>query len=150
MIPPPYDPSPAPDDWELVGASAVERLRSLGRLAVARPAHDASRSLGSGATGATPTPRPVHRSPRRTPCSTARSPRNDRVAFARVPLAQVKEIKNAYAATVNDVLLATCALAMRRYLEDRKGLPDRAARHGVSRLGAQPTTNAASRTTVSR
>jgi WS/DGAT/MGAT family acyltransferase len=46
------------------------------------------------------------------------------VGFARLSLPQVKEVKNEYGATVNDVLLATCALAMRRYLENRKGLPD--------------------------
>jgi hypothetical protein len=64
-------------------------------------------------------------------------------AFARVPLAQVKEVKNRYGATVNDVLLATCALAMRRYLEDRKGLPpNRSSRRARCRY--ETTTSAAS------
>lgn len=122
VIPPPYDPSPAPDDWELVGASAVDRLRSLGRLPslarrttqsitrIRRDRRDTHTAAGTPLTA----PHTVFNGP----ITAQRS-----VAFARVPLAQVKEIKNAHAATINDVLLATCALAMRRYLEDRKGLP---------------------------
>ncbi len=122
VIPPPYDPSPAPDDWELVGASAVERLRSLGGLPslarrttqsitrIRRDRRDTHTAAGTPLTA----PHTVFNGP----ITAQRS-----VAFARVPLAQVKDVKNAYAATVNDVLLATCALAMRRYLEDRKGLP---------------------------
>ncbi len=123
VIPPPYEPSPAPDDWELMGASAIERLRSLGALPslarrtmqsitrIRRDRRDTHTAAGTPLTA----PHTVFNGP----ITAQRS-----VAFARVPLAQVKAVKNAYRATVNDVLLATCALAMRRYLEDRKGLPD--------------------------
>jgi WS/DGAT/MGAT family acyltransferase len=38
------------------------------------------------------------------------------VAFGRVPLAAVKEIKSAYGVTVNDVVLAACARALGDYL----------------------------------
>ena len=38
------------------------------------------------------------------------------VAFGRVPLAAVKEIKTAYGVTVNDVVLAACAHALGEYL----------------------------------
>jgi WS/DGAT/MGAT family acyltransferase len=49
-----------------------------------------------------------------------------RVAFASVPLAEVKEVKQAFGVTVNDVVLAVCAGALRRYLEMRGQVPDKA------------------------
>jgi WS/DGAT/MGAT family acyltransferase len=49
-----------------------------------------------------------------------------RVAFNSVPLADVKEVKQAFGVTVNDVVLAVCAGALRRYLETRGQLPDKA------------------------
>jgi diacylglycerol O-acyltransferase len=47
-----------------------------------------------------------------------------RVAFADVPLADVKTIKNAVGGTVNDAIIAICGGALRRYLEKRGELPD--------------------------
>jgi WS/DGAT/MGAT family acyltransferase len=44
-------------------------------------------------------------------------------AFTQLSLADVKEIKNAFGCTVNDVVLALCSGALRRYLEDRRELP---------------------------
>jgi diacylglycerol O-acyltransferase / wax synthase len=49
-----------------------------------------------------------------------------RVAFTSVPLAEVKEIKQAFGVTVNDVVLAVCAGALRRYLEQRGSVPGKA------------------------
>src|SRR5256886_11277616 len=49
-----------------------------------------------------------------------------RVAFASVPLADVKEVKQAFGVTVNDVALAGCAGARRRHLEMRGRVPDKA------------------------
>lgn len=46
------------------------------------------------------------------------------VAFARLDLAEVKEIKNALGCTVNDVVLTICSGALRTYLLDRDELPD--------------------------
>jgi WS/DGAT/MGAT family acyltransferase len=48
------------------------------------------------------------------------------VAFASVPLADVKEVKQAFGVTVNDVVLAVCAGALRRYLDMRGRVPDKA------------------------
>jgi len=47
-----------------------------------------------------------------------------RWAFATVPLAGVKVIKQAQGATVNDVVMALCAGALRRWLVDHDALPD--------------------------
>jgi WS/DGAT/MGAT family acyltransferase len=46
------------------------------------------------------------------------------VAFARMSLADVKEVKNAFDCTVNDVVLTMCSGALRKYLADRGELPD--------------------------
>ncbi|MGZ6966352.1 MAG: WS/DGAT/MGAT family O-acyltransferase [Acidimicrobiia bacterium] len=47
------------------------------------------------------------------------------IAFASVPLADVRIVKAAFGVTVNDVALAMCAGGLRRYLEDRGELPGR-------------------------
>jgi diacylglycerol O-acyltransferase / wax synthase len=49
-----------------------------------------------------------------------------RVAFTSVPLGNVKVVKQAFGVTVNDVVLAVCAGALRRYLEMRGRVPDKA------------------------
>ena len=46
------------------------------------------------------------------------------IAFARLDLDEVKQIKNAFGCTVNDVVLAMCSGALRRYLDDNGELPD--------------------------
>jgi diacylglycerol O-acyltransferase len=46
------------------------------------------------------------------------------IAFTRLDLDDIKEIKNAYGTTVNDVVLAMCSGALRRYLDDNGELPD--------------------------
>jgi diacylglycerol O-acyltransferase / wax synthase len=46
-----------------------------------------------------------------------------KVALATVSLDDVKELKNALGATVNDVILAICTGALRRYLQGRNELP---------------------------
>ncbi|HWE68606.1 MAG TPA: wax ester/triacylglycerol synthase family O-acyltransferase [Acidimicrobiales bacterium] len=47
-----------------------------------------------------------------------------RVAFAAASLADVKQLKNAMGTTVNDVVLAMCAGALRTYLQAGDELPD--------------------------
>jgi WS/DGAT/MGAT family acyltransferase len=45
------------------------------------------------------------------------------IAFTSLDLDAVKEVKNAFGTTVNDVVLAVCAGALRRYLIERDELP---------------------------
>ncbi len=51
--------------------------------------------------------------------------RRRRVAFSAIRLDDVKRLKNAMGTTVNDVVLAVCAGALRRFLQDGDELPDR-------------------------
>lgn len=46
-------------------------------------------------------------------------------AYTKLPLAEVKKVKNAFHVTVNDVLMSLCAGALRRYLAARQLLPDK-------------------------
>jgi diacylglycerol O-acyltransferase / wax synthase len=48
-----------------------------------------------------------------------------RVAITQLPLDEVKQIKNHFGVTVNDVVVAICAGALRTWLEDRGELPDK-------------------------
>jgi diacylglycerol O-acyltransferase len=47
-----------------------------------------------------------------------------RFAFGGLPLATVKEVKNHYGCTVNDVVVSICAGAVRRWLIEHSELPD--------------------------
>jgi WS/DGAT/MGAT family acyltransferase len=49
-----------------------------------------------------------------------------RYAFGQLPLADVKQLKNQYDTTVNDVVVAICAGAVRRWLIEHDELPDQA------------------------
>jgi diacylglycerol O-acyltransferase / wax synthase len=63
-------------------------------------------------------------SPPRTSFNGRVSPHR-RFAFGRLSLAEVKAVKNAYGVTVNDVVVALCAGAVRRWLIAHRELPDR-------------------------
>jgi diacylglycerol O-acyltransferase / wax synthase len=47
-----------------------------------------------------------------------------RFVFGRLPLADVKALKNEYGSTVNDVVVSICASAVRRWLIEHDELPD--------------------------
>ncbi len=49
-----------------------------------------------------------------------------RIAIESIPLSEIKALGKAAGATVNDIVLATCAGALRRYLKKKRSLPDRA------------------------
>jgi diacylglycerol O-acyltransferase / wax synthase len=122
--PPPWEPEPYPNDWELLGYAGAERLRTLGGLpALVRRTGGAittirrARQAPGEPSGGTPLTAP--RAPFNGPLTADRS-----VAFARIPLDEVKHVRQALGGTVNDVLLATSALAVRRYLDALDALPD--------------------------
>ena len=113
-----------PSDLALMSyamASKAKRSASLltliGQTAQSVANVVANRRDPEGQTGAAPLSAP------RTPWSGAISP-GRRVAFGRIPLGEVKQIKSALDATVNDVILAVCSGALRRYLEAHDVLPD--------------------------
>lgn len=59
----------------------------------------------------------------RTPFNAAITP-NRRFTWRAMPLSEVKAIKSALGCTVNDVVMAMCAGALRRYLEEHDALPE--------------------------
>ncbi len=65
---------------------------------------------------------PAARAPR-TPFNGAISPHR-RLAMGSVSLADIKALKTAAGATVNDIVMAICAGALRTYLERREQLPE--------------------------
>jgi diacylglycerol O-acyltransferase len=117
-------PDPAPTDMAMVSQAGIERFRATARAgALVRRTGGAvagiarRRSADMGPDGGTPLDAP------RTPFNGAIAPQRA-LAFSRVPLAEVKAIKAAFGVTVNDVVLALCARALRRYLLDKGALPD--------------------------
>lgn len=125
--PPPEDwqPDRKPSDLELLGRAVIARaqkpfnwfrvvpatLKSVGGFIAAR-----RRTEGPGM----PTPL---RAPR-TSFNTTITPHR-RVAYAHVPLEDVKTIKNAFGTKLNDAVIAIVSGALRRYLEARNEMPDR-------------------------
>jgi diacylglycerol O-acyltransferase len=120
-----WKPERTPSDVELLGRAIVTRvsrplqlarvlpqtLRAATSFVLARRRRD-----GAGM------PAPL-RSPR-TAFNGVITPHR-KVAFARIPLERVKAVKNAFGTTVNDVVLAVCSGALRRYLDRNEDLPGR-------------------------
>jgi WS/DGAT/MGAT family acyltransferase len=129
--PPPRDPvetssstDTVPSDLRLIALALTQHLSAP--VDIARLAWRTGRSIlrvrrvrrsPDDAKGALPLTTP------RTSLNTAVTPHR-KVAFATVGLDDVKELKNALGTTVNDVILAICTGALRRYLEDRNELPE--------------------------
>ena len=139
--PEPWQPDRVPPLWEQVSGATVSTLsrsrdvvtrlpRALpyvtalpgGRLLPGARAIDEVTAVLRSLTGAAePPPRRDLVAPR-TPFNGAITAHR-RLAFVSVPLAEVKVVKNAFALTVNDVVLALAAGALRRWLLDRDALP---------------------------
>jgi WS/DGAT/MGAT family acyltransferase len=123
VAPEPTELAPPPGEIEILRSAAGAKLRSglnFGPLATrtVRSIGTIRRNRREGLTsGGTPLTAP------RTHFNGAiTSQRN--VAFAHVDLDALKQVKNAFGCTVNDVILASCAGSLRRYLEGRGNLPD--------------------------
>src|SRR5579884_3071594 len=127
------EPSPAPpDDWapdripsdlELVGYA----LASLARQPL-RAIKATRRTVEMGLNLRRRNRRPGVKPPP-APFSAPRTSFNQNITahrtmgFAEASLDDVKQVKNALGGTVNDVVLAVCSGALRRYLSDRSELP---------------------------
>jgi WS/DGAT/MGAT family acyltransferase len=120
-----WQPDHVPNELEMLGfatfafarrpAKAVRALSNLGRGVVraVRRARDTALQVTLPLTA-----------PRLTMNRTITPHRT--VAFTSVSLDDVKAVKNALGVTVNDVVLAVAAGALRSYLERRRELPERA------------------------
>lgn len=117
------EPEHVPSDLELVGYALASKLRRgremvplLGRTvqSVANVVHN--RRDPAGAVGAVPLTAP------RTPWASSIGPRRS-VAFARIPLDEVKQLRAALDVKVNDVILAVCSGTLRNYLIAHDALP---------------------------
>jgi diacylglycerol O-acyltransferase len=122
----PLSIDPPPSEAELVGYEAGHRVTSAlltltsAVHALTRPRETASRvgELASGLLSAASAPAP------RTSLN-QRVGRERSVAWFRSDLAQAKDVKNALGGTVNDVVLAVCAGALRRhFLKRGEGIHD--------------------------
>ncbi len=122
--PAPIETEQVPSDGELMYHAAASRMRQrlnivplVGKTISSAASLIASRSSTDRPSGAMPLTAPA------TPFNGAISAARN-VAFSRVALADIKTIKNAADATVNDVVLAICSGALRRYLTGIDALPE--------------------------
>ncbi len=124
LIADPWRPEPIPSDVELMAfamASLVGhpmKAVKTARRVVESALHVTERNRTSGIE-----PPPAPFAAPKTTLNQAITPHR-RVAFAERPLDDFKAIKNHFGCTVNDVVLAACASALRRYLIEVGDLPD--------------------------
>ncbi len=149
-----WRPEPEPSTTELLAKTAVELARTpakalrlqaralseLGRVTETRGFEEMANQIRQGIPGPAGRlarrflgdTRPVDQDkPPLLPSMVGpRTPFNamisgDRVfAYRSAPLEHIKQIKSASGATVNDVVMAVCSGALRRYLTDHDALPD--------------------------
>jgi WS/DGAT/MGAT family acyltransferase len=123
-----WNPAPLPTALERMRRSLTNRL--VNPLSLGRLAYQTVQGLRSRRRAQLEALREGEEAP---PLFDASSPdtifgralsRHRVVAYGSAPLADMKEVKDAFAVTVNDAVLAACSLALRRYLEARDALPD--------------------------
>ena len=107
-------PKTLPHLADLPGATNVPGIRAIS---------DVSAAVAKVVTGGASSPaerRELH--PPRTPFNGPITAHR-RFSFGSLPLADIKTVKNAFGMTVNDVVMALCASALRRWLLDHDALP---------------------------
>jgi diacylglycerol O-acyltransferase len=111
----------APSDLELVGRAFLNvAKRPFGMVKLLGPVAEVVPSWILRAREGRAMPAPFS-APRTSFNGTVTGHRS--VAFADFDLDEVKEVKNTFGGTVNDVVLSVCSGALRRYLEERGELP---------------------------
>ena len=120
-VPPPdkpWEPDRIPNDIELVAWAMASLARQpLAAVKAARRTTEVALNLRrrNREPGVVPPPAPF--SAPNTSLNTAITPHR-RFAFTQLSLDDMKIVKNALGGTVNDVVLATCAGALRQFLQD--------------------------------
>jgi WS/DGAT/MGAT family acyltransferase len=120
----PWEPDRMPSDVERLAYATVSRMRRPLNIFKVLPqtirsvSNVVSRRRGGEGGMATPFTAP------RTNFNQAVTPHR-RTAFSTTSLDEVKQIKKAFGATVNDVVLTIVASALRKYLDGRGELPDK-------------------------
>jgi WS/DGAT/MGAT family acyltransferase len=121
---PAHEAEPLPSEGQLLRAAIVDRFKAsqqLGpiykRTSEALHTLKARRRGGESSGGATPF-LDAPRTRFNAPITAQRS-----AAFARLRLADLKLIRKAFGVSINDVVLAVCAGALRSYLEQKGELP---------------------------
>lgn len=144
----PWEPEPIPSDWELLDRAL--RHLATNPLKAVRTQMRIAREIAesAGITGVAPAieqarsalkrlaaPRDDGRSRVSLPSATAPPTpwnhtisRHRRFAMRSAPLDDIKALKTAVGGTVNDVVMAICAGALRAYLLGHDALPDRPLR----------------------
>lgn len=131
LRPPVARPEPTPSRGAQVGLAlrdAVRQLFTLPRL-LWRTATAVSALVRHRRASSDPVPRPVLDVPR-VLFNDALTPRRSFATVA-LPLEEIKEVRRRHAVTVNDVVLAVVAGALRAWLEERGELPARSLVAGV-------------------
>jgi len=119
-----WRPEALPTDADLLALAMTARVGHPVRLVkTARRFFETALGVSdlNRASGVAPPPSPF--SAPKTVFNASLTPHR-RVAFAALPLDDFKAVKNHFSCTVNDVVLAVCAGALRRYLLDQAELPD--------------------------
>ncbi len=124
--PPPEEREPdhIPNEFELLGHAVASRVRKT--IALPKLIGQTVQAVSRVVEGRRDPDRPVGAAPLTAPATSWCGPLSPlrSVGFARVPLADVRSLKNAFGCTVNDVVLGLCAGTLRGYLLDRGELPD--------------------------
>ncbi len=121
--PPPRQIAPIPTDIELLSRTALSFARRPKKLP--RLLADAAAAVGRATALAKASPETPPTLPFQAPPTPLNRPISSRRSWnvALLELHRVKRLKKLMGCTVNDVVLAICAGALRRYLDDKGALP---------------------------
>ncbi|MER5321246.1 WS/DGAT/MGAT family O-acyltransferase [Streptosporangium roseum] len=108
----------------------LDEIPVLSQLPGAGLVSRVTRDLAHRLSGEAPVPALPRMTPPRTPFS-GRITGHRRFAFTALPLEEVKQVKNAFGVTVNDVVMTVCAGALRQWLLKHDALPDQPLVAGV-------------------